>query len=109
MPAITVDNTLVLPRIPRPDPSVSRPRPVTKVVTAERAIEGAGFSIRRPFPGGLSFAESDPFLLLDHAGPRPTRPERRREPPGTPTAASRPSATSWTGRSRTTTPTAAAG
>ena len=53
MPAITVDNTLVLPRIPRPDPSVSRPRPVTKVVTAERAIEGAGFSIRRPFPGGL--------------------------------------------------------
>jgi len=74
MPAITVDNTLVLPRISRPDPSVSRPRPVTKVVTAQRAIEGAGFSIRRPFPGGLSFAESDPFLLLDHAGPQINAP-----------------------------------
>src|SRR5687767_1454638 len=74
MPAVTVDNTLVLPRISRPDPSVSRPRPVAKVVTAERAIEGAGFSIRRPFPGGLSFAESDPFLLLDHAGPQINAP-----------------------------------
>jgi len=81
MPAITVDNTLVLPRIPRPDPSVSRPRPVTKVVTAERAMEGAGFSIRRPFPGGLSFAESDPFLLLDHAGPQINAPAETKGAP----------------------------
>ena len=42
MPAITVDDTLVLPRIPRPDPAVSRPRPVAEVVTAHRQTEGAG-------------------------------------------------------------------
>ena len=70
MPAITVDDTLVLPRIPRPDPAVSRARPVAKVVTAHRAVEGAGFAIRRPFPGELSMAEADPFLLLDHIGPQ---------------------------------------
>ena len=69
MPAITVDDTLVLPRIPRPDAETSRARPVAKVVTAHRAIEGAGFEIRRPFPGELSMAQADPFLLLDHGGP----------------------------------------
>ena len=69
MPAITVEDTLVLPRIPRPDPTTSRARPVAKVVAAHHATEGAGVAIRRPFPGGLSMAEADPFLLLDHAGP----------------------------------------
>jgi hypothetical protein len=28
MAAVTVDDTLVLPRIPRPDPAASLPRPV---------------------------------------------------------------------------------
>src|SRR6202011_3756423 len=70
MPAITVDDTLVLPRIPRPDPAVSRARPVAKVVTAHRQMEGAGFSVRRPFPGGLSVADAAPYLLLDHLGPQ---------------------------------------
>jgi quercetin 2,3-dioxygenase len=70
MPAITVDDPLVLPRIPRPDPAASRPRPVGKIVTAHRQKEGAGFVIRRPFPGELSMAEADPFLLLDHLGPQ---------------------------------------
>jgi quercetin 2,3-dioxygenase len=74
MPAITVDDTLVLPRIPRPDPAISGPRPVARVVTAQRATEGAGFSIRRPFPGELSMAEADPFLLLDHLGPQINAP-----------------------------------
>src|SRR6476661_6876374 len=69
MPAITVDDTLVLPRIPRPDPAVSRPRPVAKVITAHSQTEGAGFVVRRPFPGELSMVEADPFLLLDHLGP----------------------------------------
>src|SRR5260221_2585430 len=68
MPAITVDDTLVLPRIPRPDPATSRPRPVAQVVTAPRATEGAGFVVRRPFPGVVSLADADPFLLLDDAG-----------------------------------------
>lgn len=74
MPAISVDDTLVLPRIPRPDAAVSRPRPVAQVVTAHRQLEGAGFSVRRPFPGELSMAESDPFLLLDHVGPQENGP-----------------------------------
>ena len=69
MPAITVDDTLVLPRIPRPDPAISKPRPVAKVITAHRQAEGAGFVVRRPFPGDLSLAEADPFLLLDQVGP----------------------------------------
>ena len=70
MPAITVDDTLVLPRIPRPDPATSRARPVANVAAAHRQTEGAGFTIRRPFPGELSMAEADPFLLLDHLGPQ---------------------------------------
>lgn len=84
MPAITVDDTLVLPRIPRPDPTASRPRLVADVITAHRQTEGAGFTIRRPFPAGLSMAETDPFLLLDHLGP-----SRRRgctEPAAPPTS-----------------------
>jgi len=70
MPAITVDDTLVLPRIPRPDPAASAARPVAEIVTAHRQLEGGGFSVRRPFPGVLSLAESDPFLLLDQVGPQ---------------------------------------
>ena len=108
MPAITVDDTLVLPRIPRPDPATSRARPVARVVTAQRATEGAGFSIRRPFPGELSMAEADPFLLLDHLGPQSTGRTKPRAPRGIRTAASRPCPTSSTARSPTTTPTAVA-
>ena len=81
MPAITVDDTLVLPRIPRPDPAVSRPRPVAKVVTAHRQTEGAGFVVRRPFPGELSMAEADPFLLLDHVGPQVNGPDEAKGAP----------------------------
>ena len=69
MPAITVDNTLVLPRAPRPDPTTSRARPVARVVQAHAGTEGAGVPIRRVFPGQLAMSEADPFLLLDHAGP----------------------------------------
>ncbi|MDR3614931.1 MAG: pirin family protein [Candidatus Obscuribacterales bacterium] len=43
-------------------------RSIDKVVTSIQAKEGAGFSIRRPFPTqSLSFI--DPFLLLDHMEP----------------------------------------
>jgi redox-sensitive bicupin YhaK (pirin superfamily) len=68
MPAVTVNDTLVLPRIPRPDPT-AKARPVAKVVTSRREAEGAGFVVARPFPGDLSLADADPFLLLDHVGP----------------------------------------
>jgi quercetin 2,3-dioxygenase len=67
MPAATVDNILVLPRIARPDPAFAVQRPVLGVVTAIQTLEGEGFQVRRPFPGiDLRFA--DPFLLLDHLG-----------------------------------------
>jgi redox-sensitive bicupin YhaK (pirin superfamily) len=75
MPAITVDNLLVLPRISRPDRAVSTPRPVSRVVSAHTQAEGAGFTVRRPFPGGMSLTEADPFLLLDHLGPQVNAPE----------------------------------
>jgi redox-sensitive bicupin YhaK (pirin superfamily) len=70
MPAITVADPLVLPRVPHPDPATSTPRPVAELVTAHRQTEGAGFTIRRPFPGALSLLRSDPFLLLDQVGPQ---------------------------------------
>ena len=69
MPAITVDDTLVLPRVPRPDAATSKPRPVARLVPARRQHEGAGFVVTRPFPGAMSISEADPFLLLDHIGP----------------------------------------
>jgi redox-sensitive bicupin YhaK (pirin superfamily) len=81
MPAITVDNTLVLPRISRPDPTVSTPRPAARVVTAHRQLEGAGISVSRPFPGEVSFVDADPFLLLDHAGPHVNGPDEARGAP----------------------------
>src|SRR5712671_3946116 len=81
MPAITVDDPLVLPRIPRPDPASSRPRPVAEVITAHRQTEGGGFVVRRPFPGGLTMAQADPFLLLDHIGPQLNAAEEARGAP----------------------------
>jgi redox-sensitive bicupin YhaK (pirin superfamily) len=81
MPAITVDDTLVLARVPRPDPATSRARPVAKVVTAHSQTEGAGFTISRPFPGVLSMADADPFLLLDHLGPQVNAPEEAKGAP----------------------------
>jgi redox-sensitive bicupin YhaK (pirin superfamily) len=67
MPAVTVENPLVLPRIARPDPSENRP--VDRVIAAHHAVEGAGFEVWRPFPGGVDLHLTDPFLLLDQLGP----------------------------------------
>src|SRR2546422_6967983 len=48
--------------------STSAVREPTRIVTAHRQREGAGFIVRRPFPtGGLDLV--DPFLLLDEMGP----------------------------------------
>src|SRR3954451_15560557 len=69
MPAVTVDNPLVLPRIARPDAATTVARPALRTVPAHHAIEGAGFEVWRPFPGGLDLHETDPFLLLDQLGP----------------------------------------
>jgi redox-sensitive bicupin YhaK (pirin superfamily) len=63
MPAVSAD-PLTLPRLPE---VVAGARPVEKVVTARRQVEGEGFVVRRPFPG-FDLALADPFLLLDHMG-----------------------------------------
>jgi redox-sensitive bicupin YhaK (pirin superfamily) len=57
------------------------PRPVAKVITAHRQLEGAGISIRRPFPGELSLTAADPFLLLDQAGPHVNGPNEAKGAP----------------------------
>jgi hypothetical protein len=68
MPAITVENPIVLPRIPRPAAGAA-PRPVVRTIPAQFAVEGAGFKVWRPFPGGVDLHLTDPFLLLDQLGP----------------------------------------
>ena len=50
-----------------PVPTGTDWRGVGKVVTAHRQLEGAGFVVRRPFPG-MDLSLADPFLLLDHMG-----------------------------------------
>jgi quercetin 2,3-dioxygenase len=41
---------------------------ITRLVKAQRAVEGDGFVVRRPFPTS-SLSYIDPFLLFDHMGP----------------------------------------
>ena len=74
MPAVTVENPLVLPRLaPLGVDAVARP--VARVVTAHHQREGAGFEVWRPFPGELSMQAADPFLLLDQGGPTVYEPD----------------------------------
>jgi len=48
-------------------------REVVSVVTAHRQREGAGFTVRRPFPSA-TIEQADPFLLIDEMGPTDYRP-----------------------------------
>src|SRR4051794_5500785 len=52
-----------------PAPTTDRAaRSVQRIAPSIETLEGAGFTVRRPFPvPGLS--QVDPFLLLDHLGP----------------------------------------
>ena len=47
---------------------MSQVREVSRLVSAHRQEEGAGFIVRRPLPS-LSLAALDPFLLIDEMGP----------------------------------------
>jgi hypothetical protein len=67
MPAITVDDILVLPRVPEPDPATSADRSVVSVTTAPSGFEGEGFPVRRSF-AGVSLAHLDPFIHMDQMG-----------------------------------------
>ncbi|MCU1353944.1 MAG: pirin family protein [Acidimicrobiales bacterium] len=80
MPAITVENPLVLPRLEAPAADAVA-RPVAQVATAHHAIEGAGFEVWRPFPGVVDPQVADPFFLLDQLGPVEYAPN---EPVGAP-------------------------
>ena len=80
MPAVTVNDLLVLPRIEVSDPNRSTVRPVTSVTTAPSGFEGDGFPVRRAF-AGVSLADLDPFVHMDQMGEVDYGPG---EPKGTP-------------------------
>ena len=80
MPAITVEDITVLPRVARPDAATARPRAVKGVTTAPRGFEGEGFPVRRAF-AGVDLADLDPFIHLDQMGEVEYAPG---EPKGTP-------------------------
>jgi len=80
MPAITIDDITVLPRIPDPDPVAARQRPVRTVTSAPRGLEGEGFPVRRAFHG-VDLADLDPFVHMDQMGEVEYAPG---EPKGTP-------------------------
>ena len=80
MPAVTVDDITVLPRIPVPDPATAAQRPVRSTSTAPRGFEGEGFPVYRAF-AGADLADLDPFIHLDQMGEVEYAPG---EPKGTP-------------------------
>jgi redox-sensitive bicupin YhaK (pirin superfamily) len=79
MPAITVDDILVLPRVPEPGLAETE-RKVTSVTTAPSGYEGEGFPVRRAF-AGVDLARLDPFVHMDQMGEVDYGPG---EPKGTP-------------------------
>src|SRR6187549_4037512 len=66
MPAITVDDVLVLPRLPQLT-AETKVRAVRRLTTAPTGFEGEGFPVRRAF-AGVSLAELDPFIHMDQMG-----------------------------------------
>jgi hypothetical protein len=79
MPAVTVPDNLVLPRI-TPPADRSAIRPVKTVTDAPSGFEGEGFPVRRAF-AGVPLAELDPFIHMDQMGEVEYAPG---EPKGTP-------------------------
>jgi hypothetical protein len=67
MPAVTVEDILLLPRIDSPDPAAARDREVVSVTTAPSAFEGEGFPVRRAFHG-VDLRALDPFIHMDQMG-----------------------------------------
>ena len=65
MPAVTVENLLVLPRVT--EPAAEGDRPVVKVTTAPSGFEGEGFPVRRAF-AGVHLSDLDPFIHMDQMG-----------------------------------------
>jgi redox-sensitive bicupin YhaK (pirin superfamily) len=80
MPAVSVADITVLPRIPTPDTSVTVERAVKSVTRSTSAFEGEGFPVRRAF-AGVDLQDLDPFIHLDQIGEVEYAPG---EPKGTP-------------------------
>lgn len=85
MPAVTVPDITILPRVDAGlhtahNSEQSRPRTVKQVTTAPQGFEGEGFPVRRAF-AGIDLAELDPFIHLDQMGEVEYAPG---EPKGTP-------------------------
>ena len=78
MPAVTVSDITVLPRIA--DATHLRARRIKSITTAPQGFEGEGFPVRRAF-AGVDLAELDPFIHLDQMGEVEYAPG---EPKGTP-------------------------
>jgi redox-sensitive bicupin YhaK (pirin superfamily) len=66
MPAVTPAEPQSLPAVAD---ATGTPRPVEQVGNAVHSFEGAGFPVRRPFPGAIDQARTDPFLMMDQMGP----------------------------------------
>jgi len=66
MPAVTVDNLLILPRVTEPGLAAEE-RAVVSVTTAPSGLEGEGFPVRRAF-AGVSLGDLDPFVHMDQMG-----------------------------------------
>ncbi len=66
MPAVTVENPLVLPRVPSPG-EAARDRAVVSLTTAPAGFEGEGFPVRRAF-AGVDLRDLDPFIHMDQMG-----------------------------------------
>jgi redox-sensitive bicupin YhaK (pirin superfamily) len=79
MPAVTVPDLTVLPRVPAVSPAVEQ-RPVRSVTTAPGGREGEGFPVKRAF-AGVDLRDLDPFIHLDEMGEVEYAPG---EPKGTP-------------------------
>ena len=78
MPAVTVSDITVLPRVN--EVTGARARKVKSITTAPQGFEGEGFPVRRAF-AGVDLAELDPFIHLDQMGEVEYAPG---EPKGTP-------------------------
>src|SRR3954452_12831572 len=79
MPAVTVEDTTTLARVPVPAPRTVRRR-TRSVTTAPSGFEGEGFPVRRAF-AGVAVPDLDPFLHMDQMGEVEYAPG---EPKGTP-------------------------
>ncbi len=79
MPAISVSDLSVLPRLPAPMPG-RRVRSVRTLTSAPAGYEGEGFPVKRSF-AGVDLAAVDPFIHMDEMGAVEYAPG---EPKGTP-------------------------